>query len=191
RGFAYGANIGWLQFEASGNPRLRFTDGALEGYAYGANVGWINLGDPSEHFLKTNNVAMGVDSDGDGIADAFEYQYFGGLAPTNMSDSDGDGVSDLNEYLAGTNPLLANDHLRITAFSTNAGGTSSPITWRSTTARLYTIETSVDLSPLSWVTDTTFSYPIAPDAGNSTTRTLIAAAAEKRYYRVRSIKPLP
>ncbi|HJT80788.1 MAG TPA: hypothetical protein VJ719_06285 [Chthoniobacterales bacterium] len=191
RGFAYGANIGWVQFETSGNPRLRFTDGALEGYAYGANVGWINLGDPSQHFLRTDHIVMGLDSDGDGIADAFEYQFFGSLAPTNQTDSDGDGVNDLNEYLQGTHPLRANEYLRVTAFSTNATGTNSPITWTSTTARLYTIETSLDLSPLSWVTDTTFSYPIAPDPGSSTSRTLLAATAQKRFYRVRSITPLP
>lgn len=179
-----------MNFEASGNPRMRFTDGALEGYAYSANCGWINLGDPSQHHLKTDSVAMGLDSDGDAIADAFEYQYFGGLNPTNVTDSDGDGVSDLNEYLEGTNPLVTQDQLRITAFATSSGGTSSPITWTTTTARVYTIETSPDMSPLSWVNDTTFSYPIAPDSGSSTTRTVIAATATKRFYRVRAERPL-
>lgn len=109
---------------------------------------------------------------------------------TNATDSDGDGVSDLNEYLEGTNPLLPGDRLRITAFSTNSGGTSSPITWTSTTSRLYTIETSPNLSPLSWVNDATFSYPIAPDAGTSTTRTVTASSATKRFYKVKSIRPL-
>lgn len=102
-------------------------------------------------------------------------------------------MSDLDEYLGGTHPLRAGDRLQITAFSTNPGGTNSPITWTSITARLYTIETNVDpdLSPLGWVTDTTFSYPIAPDAGSSTARTLMAATAAKRFYRVRSVRPLP
>lgn len=43
RGYAYGANIGWINFEGTGNPRLRFSDGRLEGYAYSANCGGIVL----------------------------------------------------------------------------------------------------------------------------------------------------
>jgi hypothetical protein len=192
RGYAYGANIGWINFEVSGNPRVRFSDGALEGYAYSANCGWINLGDPTEHNLKTDSIAMGVDSDGNSIADAWEYLYFGGLlgAAANQ-DADGDGMTNLQEYLEGTNPLLAGDRLRITVYSTNAGGTNSLLTWTSTTGRLYTIETSPDLSPNSWINDTTFSYPISPDQGTLTTRTVIQSTATKRFFRVRAIRPLP
>ena len=41
RGFAYGANIGWVNFEATGDPRVNLSTGQLLGFAYGANVGWI------------------------------------------------------------------------------------------------------------------------------------------------------
>ncbi len=78
RGYAYGANIGWINFESTGNPRLRFSDGRLEGYAYSANCGWINLGDGS-FAVQTDTIAPGIDTDGDGMADAFEYLYLGGL----------------------------------------------------------------------------------------------------------------
>ena len=43
RGYAYGANIGWINFEANGAAAVDFGSGNLAGYAYGANVGWISL----------------------------------------------------------------------------------------------------------------------------------------------------
>jgi hypothetical protein len=190
RGYAYGANIGWINFEANGNPRLSLFTGTFSGYAWSANCGWINLNDALGK-VQTDSVAMGVDSDGDGIADAFEFQFFGNLTTaSSTSDADGDGVSDRDEYLDGTSPIIASDRLSITAFSTNPGGTSSPITWTSTTARLYLIETNPDLFS-AWVPDPTFGVAFAPDAGTSTMRTVTAASASKRFFRVRAIRPLP
>lgn len=187
RGYAYGANIGWINFESTGNPRLRFSDGRVEGYAWSANCGWINLGDGS-FALQTDTIAPGLDSDTDGLADAFEFQYLGGLGGNPNADSDGDGMTDLQEYLEGTNPLLAGDRLRITNYSTNSGGPSSLLVWTSTPARLYQIETNPDLLS-TWVNDPTFGV-ITPDVGATTTRTVTAATAPKRFYRVRAIRPL-
>lgn len=45
------------------------------------------------------------DKDGDGMADAWEMQYFGTLARDGTGDVDNDGSTDLNEFLSGTNPL--------------------------------------------------------------------------------------
>jgi len=187
RGFAYGANIGWINFESTGNPRLRFSDGKLEGYAYSANCGWINLGDGT-FAVQTDTIAPGIDTDSDGMADAFEFLYLGGLAANPNLDSDGDGMSNLQEYLEGTNPALPNDRLRITLYSTNPGGSSSSITWTSTARRLYQIEVNPDLNPLSWTNDLTFGV-ITPD-GTSTTRNVTSVAGPKRFYRVRAIRPL-
>jgi Bacterial TSP3 repeat len=188
RGFAYGANIGWINFESTGNPRIRFTDGALEGYAYSANCGWINLGDMTEHNLKTDHLAMGVDSDGDGIADAWEYIYFGNLTTANgTSDNDHDGVSDVQEYKDGTNPTLNGDDLAITTFAKIP--TPLALTFRSTTGRLYFIDRNPDLLQ-AWAADPTWGLPFSPDAGSSTTRT-VTASGTKYFYRVQSVRPLP
>ena len=43
RGYAYGANIGWINFEENGNPTVHLQHGRLSGFIYGANVGWIDL----------------------------------------------------------------------------------------------------------------------------------------------------
>ena len=188
RGFAYGANIGWVNFESIGNPRLRFSDGQFEGYAYSANCGWINLGNGA-FTLSTDSVTPGIDTDSDGMTDAFEFQFFGNLAMNATTDSDGDGMTDLQEYLEGTNPLLAGDRLRITIFSTNPGGTSSLLTWTSTASRLYQIEVNPDLLPGHWANDPTFGI-VTPDNGSTTTRTVTASSSGKRFYRVRAIRPL-
>ncbi len=49
RGYAYGANIGWINFEANGAATVDFATGNLNGYAYGANVGWISLSNAFAH----------------------------------------------------------------------------------------------------------------------------------------------
>jgi hypothetical protein len=48
------------------------------------------------------------DTDGDGVADAYEQYYYGTLANGQNSDTDGDGISLLAESDGGTNPLYAN-----------------------------------------------------------------------------------
>ncbi len=188
RGFAYGANIGWVNFESVGNPRLRFADGNFEGFVYSANCGWINLGNGA-FTLNTLSVTPGIDTDSDGMADAFEFQFFGSLAMGAATDSDGDGMSDVQEYLEGTSPLNSGDRLRITVFTTNPGGTSSLLTWTTTAARLYQIEVNPDLHPNNWTNDPTFGI-LTPDVGSSTSRNVAASASSKRFYRVRALRPL-
>ncbi len=57
------------------------------------------------HYLPAS-----LDSDGDGVPDWFESEYFGSLSKSAGDDSDGDGLSVLDEYNGGTNPLFANSH---------------------------------------------------------------------------------
>ncbi len=196
RGFAYGANIGWINFEPIGNPRVSLFTGTFSGYAYSANCGWINLND-SLGKVQTNQILMGVDSNGNGIADAWEYLYFGGLlAPggQNSLSPNGNGMTLLQDYTDGVNPSTtdpASSGLRITVYTTTKpGGVTSNVTFTSTTARLYSIEVNTDLSqPLNW-TDSGLSM-FAPDAGTSTTRTVTQTSAIKRYYRAKTMRPLP
>ena len=191
RGYGYGANIGWINFESQGNPRVSLFTGALTGYAWSANCGWINLNDLNGK-VQTDHIAMGADSNGNGIADAWEYFYFGGLlAPGQQNSSpNGNGMSLLQDYQDGVNPNVADAGLKIVAFSTNPGGTNSSIKFSSTTARLYTIEMNTDLTmPLNW-TDSGLGL-FAPDAGISTTRTIMQTSAVKRFYRIKTMRPVP
>ena len=49
-------------------------------------------------------VATFVDTDGDGLSDLWEQQYFGNLTQTATGDSDADGLNNLQEFLQGRNP---------------------------------------------------------------------------------------
>jgi hypothetical protein len=192
RGYAYGANIGWINFEVTGNPRVSLFTGALSGYAYSANCGWINLNDMNGNYVQTDRIAMGADTNGNGIADAWQYLYFGGLLAPGQENSDpnGTGMTLLQDYQDGIDPTVRGSGLRITAYSANSGGTISAITFTSTAARLYTIEVNTDLTqPLNW-TDGGLGM-FAPDQGTSTTRNVMQASAVKRFFRVKTMRPLP
>jgi len=56
-----------------------------------------------EGYLK-NRLIASADSDGDGLPDAWELQYFGNLNQTAAGDFDGDGLTNLQEYQLGTDP---------------------------------------------------------------------------------------
>lgn len=190
RGYAYGANIGWINFEGLGNPRVYLPTGRFYGYAYSANVGWINLGDTT-YYLKTDRIVPGVDSDGDGLADAYEYQYFGNLATANATSSYlRDGTTDLQRYAAGVSPLVADAFPRITAFSLGNGGTVAALTFTSSPSRLYSVETTTDLTNGGSWTDSGQGTFTAGGAG-STSVSLSQSAGVRRFYRVRAMRPLP
>ena len=187
RGHAWGANIGWVNFESNGAPRVDLVTGNLSGSVYSANCGWISL---SNAFARVQSTILqpGADTDGDNIADAWERQKFGNLTTaTAISDFDVDGFSDRNEYLADTNPMDADSRLKITAFSTVSGGTSPTLTWDSVLTRQYRIEKTLELFPATWV-DSGLGL-IVPDGG-STTRNFADTSASMRFYRVQAVKPL-
>jgi hypothetical protein len=83
------------------------------------------------------------DSDGDGLADAWELQHFGSLNASAGGDPDGDGVNNLHEYRAGTNPNDAASRFEVVEISKVANGVS--IRWSSQENRTYTVRRSTTL----------------------------------------------
>ena len=85
-----------------------------------------------------------VDSDGDGLPDLWEQQYFGGLQFGAHDDTDSDSMSNLAEYKAGTNP---NDHDSRFAFihvqTAPEGGVL--VEWSSVEGESYSLHRSSDL----------------------------------------------
>lgn len=188
RGFAYGANIGWVNFETNGNPRVDLLTGRLTGSIYSANCGWISLSNAFA-YVQTDSMP-GTDTDADGISDNWEQQKFGNLTAANAStDTDGDGKSDKDEYLADTNPLDAGDHFQVLAISGGAAGTTNGLTWTSRDTRQYRVLQATNNVAGVYTTNTVLGL-VLPDAGASTTRSVTNTAANDRYFKVQSFRPL-
>jgi hypothetical protein len=196
RGFAHGADIGWLNFtnrDATGafyaGPKVDLLTGRMSGFVWSANCGWISLSNQFA-FVQTDTLRMGADGDGDGIPDAWEQLHFGNLSTANgFSDRDGDGVTDLDEYGADTDPTDPNSHMRITTFSSDPGGSPAKIEWTSVATRQYRVQKRTDLNPgFPWI-DAGLGL-IVPDAGPTTTRDVTDSTSPERFFRIEAIKPL-
>jgi hypothetical protein len=97
------------------------------------------------------DLTLGVDSDGDGLPDAWEQALiaiFGGTLASirPQDDTDGDGISNLNEYLAGTYAFDPNDGFRLAVTSLIAG--VSDLEFLAIRGRTYSLQSSTNL--LQW-----------------------------------------
>ena len=191
-GYAYSANTGWIHFgwaaaSDPNRPRINLLTGAFTGYAYGANTGWINLG---AGYLETDSLSA-PDTDGDGMADAWERARFRGLAPAGPGTNlDGDPASDQQEYLAGTNPGNSSDYLKIVSqVKTSSGTLLNAATTKA--SRVYTIWSATPL-PTGGSGLWTQISP-SPTLGNGGILPLSAAHADGGlyFYRVEARRPLP
>lgn len=183
RGFVYGANIGWINFEPLGNPRVDWVSGKLSGRAWSANVGWIDL-ENSTGFLRIESLPAPVDSDADGIADAWEIFHASNLTSlSSETDADLDGASDLAEYSAGSDPLDSGDHLSIRVTFSTAGST---LEWPTKAGYIYFIDERSALAlSANW------SPASEKIIGSGSTATLVLPSPDKhKFYRVRAYPPL-
>ena len=189
RGYAYSANVGWIHFEDQGAPKVDLATGKLSGFIYGANVGWISLSNALA-VVQTDAIAPGPDTDGDGIADAFEFQFAGNLTAMNAAtDQDRDGFTDLEEYLAGTDPMNPADSLKILQFASSPGGTNASLTWSSKPTRQYLIEKRDGFgSGTDWF-DSGLGF-LLPDG--ATTRRILEGGTNsfQTYFRIKAVRPL-
>ena len=88
---------------------------------------------------------MQYDSDGDGIPDAWEREFFGGLTVAGPgTDFDKDGMSDFAEQIAGTDPKNSASLLQVAGLATGAEG-EVLLSWPSVAGRAYAIEKSSGL----------------------------------------------
>ncbi len=58
--------------------------------------------------VTSSNATILADTDSDGMADALEIQYFGGLDQNPWDDFDGDGISNFDELANGSDPRATN-----------------------------------------------------------------------------------
>jgi subtilisin family serine protease len=91
------------------------------------------------------NLAHSVDTDGNGLPDWWEQQFFGHLTGTDPNaDPDHDGASNLAEFLAGTNPTNFNSALRLTALPA-AGTNGVVLEWPGVAGRYYRLLRATNL----------------------------------------------
>jgi hypothetical protein len=118
------------------------------------------------------------DTDGDGMDDAWEQQYFGNLNRNGSGDFDTDGMTDLEEFLGGTNPTLASSSLRLRILSTGP----TVLRFDAAANKAYTIEYKNNLSASSW----TFLQSVPSGAARTVQLTDGTAGGTGRFYRVRT-----
>jgi hypothetical protein len=187
RGYAWGANIGWINFEATGAPKINLKNGQFSGYAWSANCGWISLSNASA-YVQIDHILPGPLAP-NGLPVPWLLANFGTTNVNANADPDGDGMSNQQEYLAGTDPNNGSDYLHIISESFGPEGTSATLTWASVLTRCYSVLKTPALNPpVLWV-DSGLGI-IAPD-GASTARSFSDVSAPMRFYRVEAVRPLP
>ena len=82
------------------------------------------------------------DTDGDGMLDSWEQQYFNTISPTSDTDTDGDGFTNLDEFIAGTNPTNANSLFNINVLGSN---NNFIIQWNAVDNKIYNVFINNDL----------------------------------------------
>ena len=98
---------------AQSNYSSKASSASGRSYMSGNGTSWTDMGAQGRDVcVKAFARAAGSapadpDSDGDGLDDAWERQYFGDLSQSGAGDYDRDGLSNLKEYELGTNPANA------------------------------------------------------------------------------------
>jgi hypothetical protein len=185
RGYAYGANIGWINFENTGAPKVDLLTGNFSGYVYSANCGWISLSN-AVAYVQTDFIQKGALAP-DGLPIAWLLSNFGTTNVNANADPTGKGMTIAQDYLAGTNPNNTNSILRITDGSFSAGGTSASLTWNSVLTRYYYLQKAPDLNSNTWADS---GLGLIPPAGSLTSGNFMDTNAPMRFYRVQAVRPL-
>ena len=75
KAFAWGENIGWINFRPSAELGVVVSSTHLQGWAWGENVGWIYLGDGPDNGIAYTQTSgdTGVNNDGAGNLSGFAW----------------------------------------------------------------------------------------------------------------------
>ncbi len=145
-----------------------------------------------------------LDSDGNGIDDAWELYYFGTIGIDPNADPDGDGVSNIGEYRAGTDPLNPDsngngvyDGAELAAGS-DPNALGGPITvrieslslippvvsWLADSGDVCRVQWSTNLLGTNWIDTTTVTSTF-----RGVTNNVFSATNRIQFLRVKKIAP--
>lgn len=188
--FKFVANNSWSAANWGENTPTNFSVPLVQtGEFSGANIAISNVsaGVYTFQFNDTSfvyrvNFASAVDSDGDGLDDAWEYYY--GLNPLLAGDAaldlDGDAVLNREEFIAGTRPVDISGYLSIAAHTVNTTN-GTDVSWSGVTGRYYQVFYSTNLldSPAFFALP-----PFSNLTGSGTLTITDTNASEQRAYRI-------
>jgi hypothetical protein len=123
-----------------------------------------------------NVTSLDPDSDDDGLDDAWESTYFGGLAQGASDDFDGDGTTNLIEYRLGLAPNNGGS-----AFTVTRDTGSGQLTWQSVPGLSFRIERSTTLGTWDPLES---AFPAALSPATSTSYTDGSAPIGRAFYRI-------
>ena len=102
----------------------------------------------SDFAVRVHRLERGIDYDGDGMADAWEWEHFGDTRDPDgdaEDDPDGDGSPNAAEERAGTDPRDAESVLRLTAMALFDEGQAA-LQWTSEAGRAYRVLSAAEPS---------------------------------------------
>lgn len=143
------------------------------------------------------DIQTGIDSDGDGLPDAWEQWFIansGGALKTLADvrpgdDFDGDGSSNLHEFLSGTFPFLANDCFSMDDLASDENGRFS-FRFLAVDGFTYQVHAATNLTTKVWKDQpfaTTSTEPVAPGFifGDDTFKTIyVEATGPVNFFRL-------
>lgn len=129
--------------------------------------------------------APNLDSDSDGLPDAWEAQYLGTLAANGNTDTDNDGTPEWLELALGLDPQNPSQHFHANLAPSLASPGNFELTWPNGPGIDFTVESSTSLVP-PWTTEATFTGSSAPA---SLSHPVVPNEA-RRFFRVQAM-PTP
>src|SRR5687768_7611126 len=92
--FAYGANIGWMDWRGDAASGAIIGEFVCSGFVYAANVGWIHLGDgtPANNIRYQNNSASDFGVNHDGVGNLVGYAYGANIGWLTFTNRDSSGA---------------------------------------------------------------------------------------------------
>jgi hypothetical protein len=101
--YAYGANIGWMDWTGDGANGAVIGEYVCSGYIYAANVGWINLGSgsPANQIQYQNNSASDFGVNQDGLGNLRGYAYGANIGWVNFESNGAPKINMITGQMSG------------------------------------------------------------------------------------------